>query len=118
MDRRSFLKGTFGGVAAAGALIVTATPAEVSEFASKTLVGAPIAASELEEKGANIPSIGEIVFDSHGNPLGVVHSMDIQREMLDITDSSDIFRKSMVGPVNCELRVSVFGSTMVKHGKR
>lgn len=118
MDRRSFLKGTFGGVSAAGALILTATPADVAKFATETPLGTPVASSTLQTKEFGLPDYGEFVFNSQGMPIGVVTSINMYQDSVDVTMSHHENRQYMPGLKRIELSVSVIGNALVGHGKR
>jgi len=74
MDRRNFLKGTFGGVCAAG-VIVAASPTEVAAFAPQTAIPISLLSSKPEESQEEI-DIGLIVYNHKGQPIGVIERFE------------------------------------------
>ena len=88
MERRNFLKGLFGGVTAAG-LVVMAKPEEIKAFASPLKRDAPvmIAAPQPVKHVSRTLNIapGQMLFDSAGKPVAVVQSLDLTRGVVDTT---------------------------------
>lgn len=86
MERRSFLKGVFGGVTAAG-VVVAASQAEIAAFASPLVKDAPIV---LDVPSAN-PAIGagEHLYNASGDLVAVVRSVSFHVDKIDVTSFGD-----------------------------
>lgn len=87
MDRRGFLKGTFGGVAAGG-LIIAAAPLDVVEFVEKVKKGDPMGVAIPH----TMPGIGHAVFDSVGHAIGVIEDIDRGISVADVSRAGDPYR--------------------------
>lgn len=83
MDRRSFLRGTFGGVVAGG-IIVAASDAEIAKFASGVIPETPIDLSPKpnDEVWAQM---GEWVYNHKGQIIGVVNDIEVSDKPVGIT---------------------------------
>jgi len=69
MDRRGFLQGVFGGVAASG-LIVSATMQEIKAFAAPLRTGDPVVLDgAVSRAGA---SAGQHLYNEHGELVAIV----------------------------------------------
>lgn len=83
MDRRNFLKGTFGGVTAGGIILAAGIP-DTEAFVEQVKIGDPIAASPAITN-APWPNIGEYVFNHQGLIIGVVTGVKANTEIIDVT---------------------------------
>ena len=112
MDRRNFLRGTFGGVMAGGILLnLDGKP----EDAAATLVkDEPMVT--LPEEVAVAPHgefihPGAVVFDFLGKPIGVITEMAIDHDAMDITGVHDANRRFLAGATRVHARVLTSGYT-------
>lgn len=95
MDRRNFLKGTFGGVAAGGIVIAAGLP-DTQAFVEQVKIGDPVAAA-ITPIGAEWPNIGEVVFNHLGQPIGVVSRWESYVEKIDVTSAQDTYHSHIAG---------------------
>jgi hypothetical protein len=73
MDRRGFLQGVFGGVAAAGTgLIVSATTQEIEAFESPLAKGDPV----MLDANTATASLGQHLYNERGELVAVVTHID------------------------------------------
>lgn len=105
MDRRSFLTGTVA--ATAGSLITLATDTEVAAFVSPG-----DKASLLHDPFPLLyGGVGNLVFmqndHQHYVPIGVIESIEVRNDPIDITDRDDTFKKYMPNPRGPEARITV-----------
>lgn len=105
MDRRSFLTGTVAATAAG--LVTLATDSEVAAFVSPG-----DKASLLHDPFPLLyGGVGNLVFmqDQYQNflPIGVVESIEVRNDPIDITDYGDTFQKFMPNPRGPEARIIV-----------
>ncbi len=107
MDRRSFLKGTFGGVVAGG-VIVVATDADIKAFATN-LPPDSVVQTAVTGPATPMPELGHIVFDSEHRPLGVISRTDVSCEKLDATPFGSPYRLYRAGPYTMEFTVQAYG---------
>ena len=105
MERRNFLRGVFGGVAAGG-LILKATDADVAHFASGLGMGSPVEAAYNIKPG--IAELGNFVYDHKGAILGVISDFHYQRGVHQ-WESWDGTSGAVPGLINASLTVQVMG---------
>lgn len=112
MNRRSFLKGTFGGVTAAG-LVIAGADTDLSAFASSMKVGEPmVGAGEVVDSPA--PELGTILFNSEGQPVCVVESYRYSVNEIDATPMGSSVRVMMPGTREIRLTAVVMGRVAIK----
>lgn len=88
MDRRRFLGGVFGGVAASG-LIIKATGDDIAQFANGLEVGAPMMSGAVDTQGGPPCAYpGELLFNHKGQPVAVVESIRIDVEPIGYAGNS------------------------------
>ena len=102
MERRSFLRGIIGSVAAGEALVKLATPTEALELVNGADVGlVPIRKLPIHE--TQYPSQGTILYvENRGSflPVGIVTEMKFHREIFDVSSYADLNAKHFVtGPM-------------------
>ncbi len=73
MERRSFLRGIFGGVTAAG-LIVKATPADVEAFAAPLQPKEPLL---IGPPPLSILDVGECLYNAEGEQVAIVTGISV-----------------------------------------
>lgn len=84
MNRRNFLSGVFGGVAAAGAgVIVKASPREIERFASPLVKDEPIIVDA--PRAAVLDATELLLYDKHGTPVMAIHNISFNRSLIDVT---------------------------------
>lgn len=96
MDRRSFLRGTFGGVTASG-LVLAGSLNDIELFASDTKPGEKLIISPVPEvMNPPMPAaigyggdVGLMVFNHKGEPLGIIDSVYISHPTVDVTPMGD-----------------------------
>ena len=81
MERRNFLKGIIGGTAAAGGLIITASPADLEAFAAP--IGLPVALAPTPSEPLFNMFHGDFLYDRRGNPIAVVTEVRISHPYVD-----------------------------------
>lgn len=81
MERRGFLKGLFGGVAAGG-LIVAAKPEEIAAFAGGVQPGDAVA---VQVPSAVDLQAGSPLYNGKGELVAHVRTINVRREMEDVT---------------------------------
>lgn len=85
MERRSFLKGVFGGLTAAG-VIVTASPLEIEAFASPLLRDAPVLLEETPSMAAPLGvGVGEHLYNAAGRLVAIVSRLHLITEKVEVT---------------------------------
>lgn len=108
MERRNFIKGVFGGVAA-GALIVNASDAEVLEFANPLKIGDPIQTAVTPNRGDLMVRSGEVVFNSEGKIIGVITDVRVSTQYIDTGVSESGFMMAAPGHRRAEFTVLAQG---------
>lgn len=98
MDRRGFLKGTFGGIIAGGALI-QATDSDIAVFANGLQPGAPVASASCPLGFSDEPhlEVGQILYDHRGLAMAVVREIKSRRERMHIGGASDSYSNFVPG---------------------
>ncbi len=107
MNRRNFITGVFGGVTAAGLIIKSpdmAFGAPMPEPESPLIIAPPAFANA---------DAGQMVFDSNGNPLGIIQSVHYNREMHDVTHAGDQWTNYHGGLHTVEMRVIAYGQVQL-----
>src|SRR4051812_11277787 len=111
MDRRNFIKGTFGGIVAGG-VIVAATDADIATFASNNRVDSPVDVNPqpelLQPEGVRY---GEVLYNINGQPVGIVRSINFHREHTDISRAGDTYATLAPGLGNLTYDVVAIGYT-------
>lgn len=115
MDRRSFLRGTFGGVAAGG-ILIAAADTDLAAFAASTQVGTPVEAAGPPE-GIQAPLIGHVVFNSDHQPFGVISKVNYHRYPVDATRAGDVFNILLSGTVEFTVVVQGFANVATLLGQ-
>lgn len=105
-DRRRFLKGAFGGVTAAGLLIVGP---DVGAFAECVVPGEDIVCSHLPPAPFEGVDIGNILFNYKGEPVAVITDIKYDIPQLDVTRYGSFQREFVPGAPNITLRATVRG---------
>lgn len=107
MERRKFLKGVLGGVVAGG-IIVSATDADIMAFTNQGVgVGDQLeAASPLANP---IIDLGHMLFNSDGQPVAVIESIERQLGHTDVTQIDSITTHRMPGLHKIVLTAVVMG---------
>jgi hypothetical protein len=82
MDRRGFLQGLFGGIAAGG-VIVTATPEEVRAFATGAREGDPVLLDQPAQGG--VVEMGQHLYNARGEVVALITEIVIGRDVVDVT---------------------------------
>lgn len=108
MDRRSFLRGTFGGVAAGG-ILIAAADTDLAAFAAATRPGTPLEAVGPPE-GPVLPQLGHVVFNSDHQPIGVIERMDFDYDKQDVTPSNAPYRLYAPGMLRATASVVIYGN--------
>lgn len=117
MDRRSFLRGTFGGVTASG-LVLAGSLNDIELFASDTKPGEALVISPVPGvMDPPIPAaigysgdIGMLVFNHKGEPLGVIDRVDVCRSHIETTMAGDMFKSyTNSGPSRIKFTVTGYG---------
>lgn len=98
MDRRSFLRGTFGGVVAGG-VIVTASDADILKFATTIKPDMPVDLNPQYEAHA-WARFGEIVLNSKGQPIGVIRNIEANTDPVSIQSFGSEFTTHIPGVKN------------------
>lgn len=114
MDRRNFLKGTFGGVAAGGIIIAAGIP-DTQAFVEQVKIGDPVAAA-LAPTDTTWPGIGQMVYNHLGQPVGVVSNFQLNVEPIDVTCSGDEYRSFTAGTRSLVFEVVATGPMPVRLG--
>lgn len=107
MDRRNFLKGTFGGLAAGG-IIISATDADVALFASKAKPQDPVDLSLQLETHA-WARLGELLYNERHQPVGIIREIQSNQSPVDITGAGEQYRTVMPGLRNVIYTVGASG---------
>lgn len=108
MDRRSFLKGTFGGIAAGG-IIIAATDADIATFASVTPEGKEVDIAPLLQPGA-WAQVNDYVYNERGHIIGLVKHVQFDRQMIDVSRWQDSHLNMMAaGPMSVTYTVQADG---------
>lgn len=108
MDRRGFLRGTFGGVVAGGVIVAAGIP-DTQAFIEQVKVGDPIAAA------ATSPPIFPddwMVYNRQGQPIGTIHDYRVEHDPIEI-DPSNGYRNYVRGPMRGTMTVKTFGPWIV-----
>ena len=96
MDRRDFLKGalagTVVGLASSTDLIVRATEAEILQFANEK-EGESVVVGGTHP----IPHVGNLIFNHLGQPIGVIHNIEVKVDAIDITTAQDNWQRFAPG---------------------
>lgn len=92
MDRRDFLKGTFGGLAAGGIVIASST-ADIAAFASEVPIGAPVGLNSNVGPFTQLAQYGDMVYNAKGQPIGVIRDIRVRRNMEDISSVTDSYQR-------------------------
>jgi len=90
MERRSFIKGIFGGVAATG-LIIKASAEDITKFASSNPEGTgvvSVADDPVHVSGAFMQT-GEVLYSHDGKPVGVFTGYETKAHMVDMASMND-----------------------------
>lgn len=105
MNRRTFLEGVFGGVAASG-VIIQASRADIEAFASPLANGTPI----VVERAPDIPvaNVGQHLYNQHGECVAIVTSIDIRRTMESYDDG--MFQTALPGLMRMDIRAEGIGT--------
>lgn len=112
MDRRNFLKGTFGGIVGGG-VILAASDADVAAFASGgTGIGQEMVSSHIPM--APVPMEGHILFNSKGDPVAVVTRIQWCRDPVDCTPIDSQRAVYVDGLPRVRLEATMFGTTYLK----
>lgn len=114
MDRRGFLKGVFGGVAAGG-VIVAASPEQIEAFASPLAKEAPLALSPVvTQRQTSLPSSGQHLYNEHGELVAIVTEMTITKpvERWDSLDGSSGWMTS--GLIHVDIRARGVNSYLLQ----
>ena len=96
MERRGFLNGLFGGIAAGG-LIVQATPGEVQAFAAPLRHGAPIGLDAIPTAVRPIDT-GQELFNSQGELVAYIQSIDARIPRINVTSVGSRYEDFIAGP--------------------
>lgn len=121
MDRRGFLKGAFGGVAAGG-IVIAAAGADIEAFVSKVKKGDAVGAAATTNSGScTLPSAGEFVFNHNGLPIGIVEGYTSSSCIIDASSFGDTHSQLISGIGTVKMSVMVAGGTTIKlvdeHGR-
>ncbi len=81
--RRGFLKGVFGGITAAG-LVVLASEADVAAFA-RVGTGAPVAVAAAPVWDGVVPGFGDTLYDAHGRKVAIVTGLRQRSVPIEVT---------------------------------
>lgn len=103
LSRRGFM-GVFGGITAAG-LIVKATPQEIQAFTAPLVPDAPLALGAPSGTSSAL-NIGELVFNSRGEIIGVVEGIEYSVEAVDDTRLGDTYQRFRPGRMHMRLQVA------------
>ncbi len=102
-DRRGFLRGLFGGVAAGG-LIVSATPREIEAFTAPMTKGQPLLIDKPPVSAVPIYS-GLHLYNAEGEVVAYVTQITATNQMVDVTSYYDVAHQFCVdGPPRIEIR--------------
>lgn len=107
MDRRSFLKGTFGGVVAGG-VIVAATDADIKAFATHITPDMPMDVSPQYEAHA-WARFGEVVYNERRQPIGIVRNIEVNNNPISVQSFDSGFVQFMPGLKNVQYTVLASG---------
>lgn len=114
MDRRNFLRGTFGGVAAGGIIIASGIP-DTQAFMESVKIGDPVAAA-APQPGAEWPDMGDLVFNYKGQPIGVVSDYNLRKESIRVTQAGDEYDVYAPGMRTLTYTVVATGAAPVRLG--
>lgn len=105
MDRRSFLKGAFGGVVAGG-LILQATDAEVAAFANPLKRDEPLIVDTPAQPNTDgFPIVGKHLYNEHGEMVALVTEVVVTNNVIDVTTLRDSYRVFQPqGPMRLDIR--------------
>ena len=109
LSRRGFLTGIVKAAAAAE-LVITATPADVSLFGK----GQQVKTGVLEPDLGYGASLGEILFNSKGRPVGVVAGIHHDVATIDVTSHTDEFVRLQPAGITTTLTVVGRGPAYAK----
>lgn len=93
MDRRGFLRGIFGGVAAGG-LIVAATPQEIEAFSSPLAREQPLSVHPVEP--VKPVEVGGELYNAEGELVAYITQIEYGRLEIDVTSHHSEFNEFMV----------------------
>jgi hypothetical protein len=103
MNRRGFLQGIFGGVAATG-LIVAAKPSEIEAFTGTLTKGAPLVLDRPVDRGLQVVEAGEHLYNARGELVAIITDLNVSREIVDVTSFSDDYQRHWQRPPEIEIR--------------
>lgn len=114
MDRRGFLKGTLAGVTSAGGIIIAASLPDTEEFVAQVKVNDPVNTAYAPPQLGHA-DCGEVVFNSKGQPIGAIKTLNVWREPMETTKATDMYRSHVQGPVShIEYVVVSYGPVMLR----
>lgn len=111
MDRRGFLRGTFGGVMAGGILLKLDDDAKQTASIirlEETLITSPEVGRPVVIQGCYEP--GNMVFDFYGNPVGIITSINHRHTEIDVTHAGSARRQVISGPMQVTAEILISGS--------
>ncbi len=114
LSRRGFLSGIVKTTAAAGALVISASPEEIARFAS----GQHVSVGEITETPFGRISLGELLFNHKGEPVAVVNSINADVSTVDITHGGDQFVRLAPAGVKWMLTAVMQGPASMKFSSR
>lgn len=117
MERRGFLKGLFGGIAAGAGLIVTATPAEVQAFAGGLQRDEPLILDSMPVAATNPAFIGEYLYNAEGQRVAMVTEVEFSCDPFDVTHDprlvhSSLHRRYIPGQTRIEIKAIGLGDDL------
>jgi len=118
INRRSFLKGAFGGVVAGG-MILRATEADIAAFAMPLKHNEPLLVDiPPTSNKEGFPIVGKHLYNEHGEMVAMVTEVVVSSNHMDITswnDSYQVFKPQ--GPMRLDIRAIGINAKYWRQGK-
>lgn len=114
MDRRGFLKGTFGGVTSAG-ILIAAGDTDLDAFAKESKVGEVMGVAPLPIDIEQM-AIGRLLYDNKGNIVAVVQQINHYLSAHDASGWGDSASTYMRGLSNVRIIATAYGPGYMRMG--
>lgn len=115
LSRRHFLTGSIAATTATA--LTLALPDKAVQLFEPTM-GEILAVTRMPaHEPPAVPvymNYGEFVFNSQGQPIGIIRSIVVERQAIDVTADRDSYRRYAMGSLSVEYIVQGTGSAYVK----
>lgn len=112
MERRSFIKGVFGGVTAGG-IILASGEDDIAAFVSQVQRNEPMVACP-EPLGVSQVAPGEMLFNHLGRPVAIIREVQWHADVQTIAKMSDAVDRSSMHGIYAVIMAVSYGPASMK----